>query len=71
MRMCPFRAPSAFSTPISRVRCCTLTSMIFISPMPAMPRVSEPINAISTSSAAVMMRNCESCSIRFATKIAL
>ena len=31
------RAPSAFSTPISRVRCVTETSMMFIRPMPPMP----------------------------------
>ena len=30
---------------IVRVRCCTETSMMFISPMPPMPRVSAPIKA--------------------------
>ena len=40
--MCRRRAPRAFSMPISRVRCCTATSMMFISPMPAMPSVSAP-----------------------------
>jgi hypothetical protein len=40
-RMWRARAES-FSTPISRVRCCTATSMMFMRPMPAMPRVSAP-----------------------------
>src|ERR1700736_3977930 len=31
------------SMPISRVRCCTETSMMFMRPMPPMPRVSAPM----------------------------
>src|SRR5271169_2201412 len=53
--MSRFCAPNAFSTPISLVRCCTETSMMFISPMPPIPRVSAPIKASSTLSAVVTM----------------
>jgi hypothetical protein len=41
-------APIAFSTPISRVRWVTLTSMIFVSPTPPMPRVRVPMKASRT-----------------------
>ena len=37
--MSPWRAPTAMRTPISRVRSVTLTSMMFITPMP--PTTSE------------------------------
>jgi hypothetical protein len=51
MRMWWRRAPSAFSMPISRVRCCTATSMMFMRPMPAMPSVSAPTSESRTCSA--------------------
>ena len=51
------RAPSAFSMPISRVRYCTATSMMFMRPMPAMPSVSAPTSESSTCSAMDRMRN--------------
>lgn len=41
------------STPISRVRCCTEPSIMFISPMPPMPRVRAPMNASKILSAVV------------------
>ena len=53
--------------PISRVRCCTATSMMFISPMPAIPSVSVPTIAINTCSASERMLNCFSSDIRLAT----
>ena len=42
-RMSRRRPPSAFSTPISRVRWVTDTSMMFIRPTPPMPSVSVPM----------------------------
>ena len=46
--MSRWRAPSALRTPISRVRSVTLTSMIFITPMPptSRPRAEMAIETI-------------------------
>ena len=41
-------APSALRTPISRVRSCTFTNMMFMMPTPPMASVSTPMN-VSTS----------------------
>ena len=38
------RAPSALRTPISRVRSCTLTNMMFMMPTPPIASVSTPMN---------------------------
>ena len=37
-------APSALRTPISRVRSCTLTNMMFMMPTPPIASVSTPMN---------------------------
>jgi hypothetical protein len=43
--MFPLVAPSAFRTPISRVRSVTLTSMMFMMPMPPTRRLTPAIPA--------------------------
>ena len=43
VRMCRRLAPSAFLTPISRVRSVTDTSMMFITPTPPIISVSVPM----------------------------
>ena len=49
-RMCRRRAPRALRTPISLVRSCTETSMMFITPTPPIISVSEPMNTRTTIS---------------------
>ena len=46
--MCRRRAPSALRTPISRVRSCTDTSMMFITPTPPISSVSDPMKTSTT-----------------------
>jgi hypothetical protein len=48
--MCLRRAPIALRTPISRVRSCTDTSMMFITPTPPIISVSDPMNTSTTIS---------------------
>jgi len=55
--MWPLWRAQRLSMPISRVRCCTDTSMMFIRPMPPMPRVRAPINASRILSAVVTTVN--------------
>ena len=64
------RPPSAFSTPISRVRWVTETSMMFISPTPPMPSVSVPMKASRICRPVVMIWNCFNCFIMLKTKTA-
>ena len=40
-----FVCAQPFSIPISRVLCCTETSIMFIKPIPPMPKVSTPMKA--------------------------
>ncbi len=53
-RMCRRRAPIALRTPISRVRSCTETSMMFITPTPPIISVSDPMNTSTTISPLAM-----------------
>ena len=54
-------APNAFSTPISRVRWVTETSIMFIKPIPPMASVMVPTMARSSLSAILMMENWSNC----------
>ena len=47
VRILDWRAPMALRTPISRVRSVTLTSMMFITPMPPTSSATEPTASIT------------------------
>ena len=51
-------APSALRRPISRVRSDTVTSMIFITPMPPSDSVTKPMNARKTVMESKMPSTC-------------
>ena len=52
------RAPIALRTPISRVRSVTLTSMMFITPMPPTSKPIELRITITSATMAVTLWNC-------------
>ena len=52
------RAPTALRMPISRVRSVTLTSMMFITPMPPTSRPIELSTTITSATVAVTLWNC-------------
>ena len=64
-RMRRFRAPMAFLRPISRVRSVTVTSMMFMTPMPPtrseMPAIQRSCRFVAFARACI----CSACSMRF------
>jgi hypothetical protein len=56
--MSPRRAPMALRTPISRVRSVTLTSMMFMTPIPPTSRLTLEMAIAIKPIATVMPSNC-------------
>ena len=61
-------APMAFRIPISRVRSCTVTSMMFMIPMPLTSSAMNPISSRTMVSARAILRAASRMELRFCTE---